>query len=700
MPPRRGRWSLPSAKASQGRLAAPRGKLPGFVPATPNASSQSNGFSMRDEAKHTASHQAFSAWASEDAKLRQKPVTFVSAGYIEPLKERLLSEDPPGLSMPGRSSVGVIDDVEGSGQLQDATNPDDAEDIAAGPIEETAVDIVGQISLSTEFATKSAGSLDQPSISEGGETKELFFFDLAENEPTIDPSITPPKIASPRSSSAESDSSEEIILFKGRTANSQRPLLGNENFPRATPVPPEEHNQHNSEVILSRFEKGNAQNTRPPSQGSQKRSKARRRRLQALKAMKDAEEDAILADYVANMVANSDDDLLANQIQPLTCHRDLGDDDDAIDFGVTEEKSPKGDNPLDEVEEEFAESDASDTGVVDFVESDDDHDTDADTKDEALARLFSEQEELGVGSDDLLLLTSAFANTGTRKSKEKRVLKANSGRAPREPPSATQVADAFDCLDLADWGYLSGRTRKRRSKQPPNFNVSDSEIEAALKTAWQRDRERKKSRKQERETLRSQGLLGKEAGPDDLRVKYLSGMRLDDIKLELTSFLVGSAERLEFPPLDKHARKVLHELASKFDIKSQSTGKGDQRRPVLYRTNRTVRYASTRFEDAARHVDQMASRIHRKYFHRVDVKVQKTGSTRNTGGSRSGHKALTFREGEIVGASVPELGRENKGRAMLEKMGWSKGMALGASDNQGILEPVAQIMKRSKAGLG
>jgi hypothetical protein len=121
---------------------------------------------------------------------------------------------------------------------------------------------------------------------------------------------------------------------------------------------------------------------------------------------------------------------------------------------------------------------------------------------------------------------------------------------------------------------------------------------------------------------------------------------------------------------------------------------------VLYRTSRTVRYASTRVEDATSHVDQAALRIHRKYFHRVDVKVQRTESPRNAAGGRSGHKALTLREGEIVGASVPELGQENKGRTMLEKMGWSKGMALGALDNKGILEPVAQVMKRSKAGLG
>src|SRR4051794_29033623 len=35
------------------------------------------------------------------------------------------------------------------------------------------------------------------------------------------------------------------------------------------------------------------------------------------------------------------------------------------------------------------------------------------------------------------------------------------------------------------------------------------------------------------------------------------------------------------------------------------------------------------------------------------------------------------KEGTIVGHSAKEIGAENKGRAMLEKMGWSAGMGLG-----------------------
>jgi len=157
--------------------------------------------------------------------------------------------------------------------------------------------------------------------------------------------------------------------------------------------------------------------------------------------------------------------------------------------------------------------------------------------------------------------------------------------------------------------------------------------------------------------------------------------------------------RIQFPPMDKQARKMLHELANRFKIKSQSTGRSDQRRPVLYRTKRTVRYSDNRSREAEAHVEEAAAWIGRKYFHRLDVKGKGSLKPSATWG-RSGHKSISYRDGEIAGASIPELSQENKGRAMLEKMGWAKGMALGSTENKGILEPVAQVVKRSKAGLG
>ena len=62
--------------------------------------------------------------------------------------------------------------------------------------------------------------------------------------------------------------------------------------------------------------------------------------------------------------------------------------------------------------------------------------------------------------------------------------------------------------------------------------------------------------------------------------------------------------------------------------------------------------------------------------------------------------AASYKDGDVVGAHAAEIGIENRGRAMLERMGWSQGTALGTADNQGILQPIKHIVKTSKLGLG
>ena len=142
--------------------------------------------------------------------------------------------------------------------------------------------------------------------------------------------------------------------------------------------------------------------------------------------------------------------------------------------------------------------------------------------------------------------------------------------------------------------------------------------------------------------------------------------------------------------MDKHARKIIHEMANKLQLQSKSTGNGNHRRPTLYKTKRTAPYSEVSF-------DAITQRVHRKYLSRPDKKVSRG---KGTAAFSRASLAANVAEGEIVGASAPELGTGNRGRNMLEKMGWSTGTALGATNNKGILEPVMQAMKRSKAGLG
>ncbi|KAM3427635.1 hypothetical protein MY4824_009313 [Beauveria thailandica] len=277
--------------------------------------------------------------------------------------------------------------------------------------------------------------------------------------------------------------------------------------------------------------------------------------------------------------------------------------------------------------------------------------------------------------------------------------------------SGEDVTEHTD-LDPMHWYRPSiQRNNGKAAKQKLDLRFADidSETERRLQAAWQSDRIRKAERKKEREQFRALNLTKKKAEKgdnDDMRVKYHKGMSLDQVANELKRFLISLDNRYDFmplseadiltqfhsiclPPMDKHARKIIHELANTFNVKSKSTGKADQRRPILYRTKRTLRFDEEAFESAVR-------RTRRRYFPRLDYKGKRSQGQP----SRNGYAEASYRDGEIVGASAPELSIENRGRAMLEKMGWSTGTALGSEDNKGILIPVIQTMKRSKAGLG
>ena len=141
---------------------------------------------------------------------------------------------------------------------------------------------------------------------------------------------------------------------------------------------------------------------------------------------------------------------------------------------------------------------------------------------------------------------------------------------------------------------------------------------------------------------------------------------------------------------------MVHEIAHVFKLKSKSIGSGTSRFPVLYRTSRTTQYD----EDALGTIEALLSS--RRFLPRMDKGKRKKGSapTKARGGGFAS-AGVSYRDGEIVGAAAPELGQDNKGRAMLEKMGWSSGTTLGALNNdRGIVQPVAQVVKTGKAGLG
>jgi hypothetical protein len=148
--------------------------------------------------------------------------------------------------------------------------------------------------------------------------------------------------------------------------------------------------------------------------------------------------------------------------------------------------------------------------------------------------------------------------------------------------------------------------------------------------------------------------------------------------------------------MNKQRRKMVHELANVVSLKSQSKGNGQARFPILVKTSRTPGYTRKTISK----VDELLSG--RKLNRRLFKSWGQDSSTppKAKRGGASGGPGVSYMDGDVVGGSAPEIGAENRGRAMLEKMGWSTGTALGATNNKGILLPVAHVVKNTRAGLG
>lgn len=464
---------------------------------------------MRDEARNTASHEPL--W-TQTTKLRQKPVVFVSAGFIDPLKEN----KPPDSRSENKSLDGGVGDLEVS--EEGGHNINGAEGIKsqvivaiqasspqAGAREQETLEI--QAPTPGELAEEPSGGVEGGNNTAG--PSDLFFFDLGGDKTKRPAQLSTPKIPAPRSEADESDSSEDIILFRGRTPK------GHSNPPSNS-----QHKHHGTkyEIVVATHLKTQtptsivSQPGHQPVQSTQlhqTQPEPSGRYPQVTEESGEADdEDAILADYITNMANDSDNDILTSQLRALS-QRELGGDHGAFEISSGSEASEAGDG---------------DKGL--------DLDEQMNVDDETLARLLAKQELLGIDSDEFPISSDSYH----------RPKKSSSAayRPKKRHVNNDTVLDAFNDLDLASWA--PPLEMRRRRKQPPAFNVSDSELESALRKAWEADRERKKNRKIEREARRASGLLGKNVNPDDLRVKYQEGMKLDDMKYELLIFLTGISE--------------------------------------------------------------------------------------------------------------------------------------------------------------
>ncbi|KAK8069274.1 G-patch domain-containing protein [Apiospora phragmitis] len=698
------------APPGQGPSSGPRGRGPRRDPLLDVIQSSTPVFrgphTLADEARSTAQRRR--GGPAQDGKLRYNPVKFVSAGYMNPSDELKVLQDEDKQIAP--AEVTPVDSNAAEAHVPDDTmaidvHPDDARNDVNVDVD--ADDVAPNPDTTAADAHPSAAP-----------SPPLFVIDTA-GDKTLRQKYTRVPIQiqdeSVHSSVHDSDSSEEVILFKGRnpSRHSTAPATRSTNTPKPdsdfmqlgqmnTEIKVVEETMqaaaHKASLLSADVDVYKTTVTEQPPANKEIVDDQRFENL--LSGTHSDEKAAMIADYIANMGENEeDDDDELDQHPGLASHafhllRDIG--------GTDSDGLPEGLLCEDSIDESGEQPNGSDGPDAQRAASQ--------GQDERLARMLAKQEQVGLGGGEIFLYDGTGSGdddgdddgdewniapkTTPRRKKKGSSKTAKIIQKKGQFPSASKMAEAFDELDLMDWHRPSLHNYNKRSQVP---YVSDSELEEAMNASSQKDRLKKADKKKQREALRAQGLLGKSVNPEDSRIKYPGGMTKDDLVYELEQFILGDDEQLSLPPLDKHSRRCIHQVASKLKIKSQSAGKGVGRYPVLYRTKGTVSYDERGFTSATRYLRQ-------SYYPRVDIDEEVVKEykalRRKDPNVKRGHAATSYREGEVVGQHASELASDNKGRMLLEKMGWSKGMALGTTDNKGIMVPIVHVVKKTKAGLG
>jgi hypothetical protein len=395
-------------------------------------------------------------------------------------------------------------------------------------------------------------------------------------------------------------------------------------------------------------------------------------------------------------------------VEQIRLYEDIREARSALSF---DESTSEGDDPeeLEDLADEIASEHDENNRIIDRV---------ARMTDEQLARAYAKQQELGIDGDELQLFgaddddfdldndftVDEFMNGDSFIPFSVSKHTSNRGRSKRNKrtrdsfPSAGALADAIDQdpyggFDVMDFDRPSLRPKRkgRKSDFPYDLEDVDTELAEQLVNTWTKDRDKKAARKREKQEAREAMLL-----------EAAEGSTPSVIKLRIRQFLMSESDTLELSPMDSAMRAGVHRLAKALTIKSGSRGKegkGAGRYPVLTKTPYTKHYDS----DNIWEIDALleSRKFWPKGFNRGPTIPRSGVATARRGrGGGGGFGAASYMNGDVVGAAAPEIGSENRGRALLEKMGWKSGMGIGREGNEGSIDVIKHVVKTNKAGLG
>jgi len=253
-------------------------------------------------------------------------------------------------------------------------------------------------------------------------------------------------------------------------------------------------------------------------------------------------------------------------------------------------------------------------------------------------------------------------------------------------------------FDIMDWNRPSLH-KNRKSKTKAEVESDSDSVDRALKELVRADGNSKKRRRENRNALRKQGLLGaKSRASDSGKQAHAAWARTTfaTFNATLRSFLETPQRRAYFPASDGARSAVLVEVARHFQLELRTEGSGARPARFVLRKHqrRPFDFDEDSFNRAMDHVETLWPPPEELSGCEGAARADANGEKRRR------RPRYRYREGEVIGAGAKEVGSDNRGHQMMLKMGWQPGMAIGKENNKGILVPIETIFKSNKAGVG
>ncbi|KAK1248102.1 hypothetical protein MKX08_006322 [Trichoderma sp. CBMAI-0020] len=436
-------------------------------------------FTLLDEARQTSSHDT-SFW-SQNTQLRKKPVAFVSSGSHDPLTSPQVESEETEDSKKSNETLAAAneeppqpDDISSSEEVIVFKGRNHMKRKPQAPLE----------ALQTPEATRVPEEIQIPQETQTPKETETLEATQAPEAAHV------PKAAHIHEAShnLKATHSQEITLTSIQTEIRavERELSSEPREPRI------QDNEASKEEVRDEDEEDSDGLFWPTKKSNKSRGQQ--------KWGQDSEEDAILADYIANMRQNG---------------------------------------------EMIGETSEEDSGSSSSDDAGDHLSAPSGLKDEENVDIYSEAEYqpqkslFGEPDDDLDKRESHSIPrpSSQEKLKGKAAIKGPTGTFMHSFTEAEYLEEQGD-FDFMDWERPSVRRKKGKARRLLLGSDIDSDLEDRLQAAYSNDRQKKAQRKREREELRATGMLGNRSQPD-LLAKYRTGITAGEAVDEIKTFLAG-----------------------------------------------------------------------------------------------------------------------------------------------------------------